>query len=393
MTSTDLTNNFTFVKHTDNNLYVGWTTGGVDARIVLPDTGLFTPLGPLRTHIVDWDDTANLQHLYYDNSLIGTSTIAFTVPAGNADSYVLGSTGSATPWNGAMAELARWDRVLTADERAVLEATRCPLFVPRGLVSYLPLIGRTSPEVELIRGENLTVSGEPLAASHPRVRYPSAPYVPSLEAAAVSIPSIGPPLISNAFTVFAPSVLTSGAISPPVIANPFTLYAPTVSTDLGLLPPLLSNAFAIYAPSINVTETPIQEDSRTLEPYNLDVELRNYVAGDNLRISRLYTGLAGGIDVLKAYLTIKHREKDVDANAILQKQINSELQASGRILDDDTTGGSIELYFDLSKDETALLTPVIPYHYDVQIITTASGVYTCEKGVMVMHQGITDASS
>jgi len=227
------TNNFTYVKHTDNNLYVGWTTGGVDARIALADAGLFTAFTALHTHIVDWDDTANLQHLYLDNVLVGTSTLAFTVPVGNADSYVLGSTGSATPWGGAIAELARWNRVLTAAERAVLEATRCPLFVPQGLVSYLPLIGRTSPEVELINGENLAVNGSPPAAGHARVRYPASPYAMALPVAApVTIPTITPPLVSNAFQVFAPSVSvegTAGPLFPPLVSNPFQVFAPTVS--------------------------------------------------------------------------------------------------------------------------------------------------------------------
>ena len=390
------TNNFTYVKHTDNNLYVGWTTGGVDARIVSSDAGLFTAFTALHTHIVDWDDTANLQHLYLDNVLVGTSTAAFTVPVGNADSYVLGSTGSATPWGGAIAELARWNRVLTAAERAVLEATRCPLFVPDGLVAYLPIIGRYSPEIELIGGENLTVNGSPPAAGHARVRYPASPFVSSLAAAPVSIPSIGPPLVTNAFQVFAPAVTIEGALVAPVVSNPFQIFAPslTFTGEQTVEVPLLSSAFTVYAPAVNVSESTIQEDARELEPHNLKVRIVDFVGGDDLRITRTYTELQGGILISKAYLTIKrHAKDDNDAEAIIQKTITSSMQMSGEITDNDTTGGSVALYFDLSKDDTALLTPLIPYHYDVQVITIGNAVYTCEKGVIVMQQGVTHSDS
>jgi hypothetical protein len=396
LTDVGLTNNFTFVKHTDNNLYVGWTTGGIDARVVHSDAGLFTGLTALYPVMFDWDDAANIQNLYINNVLIGTSAAAFNVPVGNADVYVLASTGTATSWNGAIAELARWDRVLTADERAVLQAARCPTFVPRGLVSYLPIIGRTSPEVELIGGEDLPVVGAPLAAGHPRVRYPSSPYIPSLVAAAVSVPSISPPLVSNPFQVFAPAVTIEGALVPPVVSNPFTVFAPSLSFtgEQTIEVPLVSSAFTVYAPQVNVSESTIQDDSRELEPHSLKVRIVDFVGGDDLRITRTYTELQGGILISKAYLTIKrHAKDDNDAEAVVQKTITSAMQMSGEITDDDTTGGSIGLYFDLSKDDTALLTPLIAYHYDVQVITIGGAVYTCEKGVIVMQQGVTHSDS
>jgi len=121
------------------------------------------------------------------------------------------------------------------------------------------------------------------------------------------------------------------------------------------------------------------------------VQIEGYVSGDDLRITRTYTELPDGIIISKAYLTIKERLIDSDAEAIIQKTITSAEDASGSITDPDTTGGSIALYFDLSSAETLELLPVTIYAYDVQVITQAGAIYTCEKGTIVMHQGVTDA--
>ena len=96
-----------------------------------------------------------------------------------------------------------------------------------------------------------------------------------------------------------------------------------------------------------------------------------YVGGDDLRISRTYTGLAGGISVSRAYLTIKRLATYSDSTAILQKQITTSEGVTGQITDDTTTGGSLALYFDLTGAETGTMTPLVPYHYDVQIISQA----------------------
>ena len=115
----------------------------------------------------------------------------------------------------------------------------------------------------------------------------------------------------------------------------------------------------------------------------------DFVGGDDLRITRTYTELAGGILINKAYLTIKRRAKDdTDAQAVVQKTITAADGASGQILDNDTTGGSIRLFFDLTKDDTAALTPLIAYHYDVQVHTIGDEVGGVKFGMITMRQGV-----
>ena len=74
---------------------------------------------------------------------------------------------------GRMAEFGLWYGInLTAAEAAVLGDGFTPPFVrPASLKYYWPLIGRTSPEVELKRGVTATVTGATNTA-HPRVLVP-----------------------------------------------------------------------------------------------------------------------------------------------------------------------------------------------------------------------------
>jgi hypothetical protein len=74
-----------------------------------------------------------------------------------------------TYMNGLIAEAAIWDVALTDAEVAVLAARACPLLVrPGNLVSYWPLIGRFSPEIDLVGGLDLTVTGA-TAGDHCRI--------------------------------------------------------------------------------------------------------------------------------------------------------------------------------------------------------------------------------
>lgn len=72
-------------------------------------------------------------------------------------------------WDGRIAEFAIWNRILTAGEAASLGKAFAPSFMPRGLVFYLPLIGRTSPEIELMKGSSGTLTGPPVNIAHPRI--------------------------------------------------------------------------------------------------------------------------------------------------------------------------------------------------------------------------------
>jgi hypothetical protein len=76
-------------------------------------------------------------------------------------------------FDGYLAEAAMWIVALTDDDAVVLAAGYSPLLVrPEALAAYWPIIGRTNPEIDLVGGIGLTVTGATVA-DHPRVLYPS----------------------------------------------------------------------------------------------------------------------------------------------------------------------------------------------------------------------------
>lgn len=75
--------------------------------------------------------------------------------------------------SGQLAEVAIWNAALTTAEMASLSKGLCPLLVrPDAIVAYWPLIGRTSPEIDVVGGFGMTVTGA-TAAEHPRIYLPS----------------------------------------------------------------------------------------------------------------------------------------------------------------------------------------------------------------------------
>lgn len=163
---------FDFVKDAaGDRCYIGFYNSGSDYRINIPDTGLFSS-GVLGNWRIEWDTGGT--HLYLNNSSVGTIGVAQTIPTGFESLYIGAYTDGSGSASGEISDLGQWNRRLSTDEEFILEATGCPLHVPLGLVRYSPIIGRHSPEIDLVGGENLTLTGTPAAASHPRIFLPYA---------------------------------------------------------------------------------------------------------------------------------------------------------------------------------------------------------------------------
>lgn len=167
--------NFHFHKFTNNNIYAGWAISG-EQRIIIAGSALFTA-GTWGNWLYTWDDVADSQVLYKDNSSVGTSATAFTAATALTGFGIGAESTGLSPADALLAEYGRWNRVLTSDERAVLEVTGCPLTIPRGLIRYYPLINTQSPINDRCGNEHLTVTGTPAAAAHPRIFLPASPRV------------------------------------------------------------------------------------------------------------------------------------------------------------------------------------------------------------------------
>lgn len=74
---------------------------------------------------------------------------------------------------GDIAEVSAWNVALTDADVANLAKAVSPLMVkPANLLGYWPLIGRYSPEIDLIERFDMTLVAAPVASPHPRMFYP-----------------------------------------------------------------------------------------------------------------------------------------------------------------------------------------------------------------------------
>lgn len=122
------------------------------------------------------------------------------------------------------------------------------------------------------------------------------------------------------------------------------------------------------------------------------VKLTNLVIGDSKRIKRRYDELPEGYTIATAYLTIKKSATQTDAQALVQKAITTSASAAGQITDALTTGGSIAMFFDLSKTDTLVFKAGVEYIYDVQVVLSTGEVHTMEVNTMTWINGVTSAS-
>ena len=126
----------------------------------------------------------------------------------------------------------------------------------------------------------------------------------------------------------------------------------------------------------------------------LNVKVRDLVAGDTWKFIRTYTGLPTGVTISKVYLTIKANETDADAAALVQKSITASATSDGQITDADSSGdGEIAFNIVVGAASSDDLTPEVDYFYDFQGIDSNGYVYTFEKGKITPMQGITDAAT
>ena len=122
-------------------------------------------------------ETSATDHRALINGGSAGSSTTSRAPSGS-DRIAIGRLVSSTPGNyfsGLLAEAAVWDEALSDANVALLAKAVSPLLVrPAGLVFYCPIVGRYSPEIDLVGGVNMTVTGA-VNAVHPRIFYPAAP--------------------------------------------------------------------------------------------------------------------------------------------------------------------------------------------------------------------------
>ncbi len=237
---------FVFEKYLDNTIYAGFWTGSPvnEARVIIPDTGMFTA-GTWGNWLITWDTSATpVTNLYHDTTLVGSSNVFFVMPSFTGGALGIGNQATTigagtSPFNGDLAERARWNRVLNSGERANLAAGLGPGCIPSGLVHWVRILGDTSPEHAEV-GNDLVLVGTPAQSTHPPIDNCDGL-------------SIDPTSITATVTVPTPSVdFPPLTVTPLSIAAIATIPSPVLtSAAFAMTPSAISELVTVPSPGVN----------------------------------------------------------------------------------------------------------------------------------------------
>ena len=135
----------------------------------------------------------------------------------------------------------------------------------------------------------------------------------------------------------------------------------------------------------------------------LDGSITGFVTGDHLSLRRTIDRdgggvadevLPAGVTISTAWLTIKEAAADLDADALVQKEITTiAVDGTGHIEDDGTGDTDPVLRFDLIPADTVAI-GMSDRYYDVQVLTSSDRLYTPEVGTIAATASqVTQASS
>lgn len=162
-----VTNNYHTLQlvDSDDRLYASTRDGvlgnAISASAVVIDTW-FHGLGV-------WTSATSRQ--VYLNGVAGTENTDNLAPT--VDQAVIGAilrhNGFISHHNGDIAEPAMWSVALSSADAAQLPLVSPLMVRPDALLAYWPLHGRTSPEIDVFGGNNLTLINTPATADHPPI--------------------------------------------------------------------------------------------------------------------------------------------------------------------------------------------------------------------------------
>lgn len=126
------------------------------------------------SHVITMDITSTTVDpiWYVDGSAVSTTEVETPGGTNISDTNDLmigaGDEGGYEYWDGKIAEVAIWNRQLSAGEAAALGDGLSPSFIRNGLQFYIPLIRETGD----IKGGSAGVVTNAVVTAHPRIIYP-----------------------------------------------------------------------------------------------------------------------------------------------------------------------------------------------------------------------------
>lgn len=158
-------------------------TGGANYAIAMVNFGNTTfgfalstipPIINTWHHVCGVFTSATSRTVYLDGGNSGTDTTNATPIGLNALTIgaVSNATGIVKDFNGSLAEIGLWNRVLTATEIGQLAAGYAPSFIPAGLSAYISNRGQNNPEIDAKSTTPFTVNGATKIAHPDFIKYP-----------------------------------------------------------------------------------------------------------------------------------------------------------------------------------------------------------------------------
>ena len=103
------------------------------------------------------------------------------------------------------------------------------------------------------------------------------------------------------------------------------------------------------------------------------------VRGDQFSFRRIVRGVPAGVTISSAILTLKATIATADPG-LFQKSITSSNVAGTGHIEDTGASGIGKLRFDLTDDNTLLMTADTQYYFDIQITLSSGDIITLERG-------------
>lgn len=129
-------------------------------------------------HVCGVFNSTTSRDIYLDGGSKGSNTTSVSLPTLD-DTRIGCLNNSGAAISGYVAEAAIWNVALTAAEISALASGYSPLLIrPGSLVYYPQLIGRISPEIDIVGGYDMTLNGSPTTANHPPIIYPNTAIIP-----------------------------------------------------------------------------------------------------------------------------------------------------------------------------------------------------------------------
>lgn len=126
---------------------------------------------------------------------------------------------------------------------------------------------------------------------------------------------------------------------------------------------------------------------------NFEGLIDDFVAGNDITIERTVTGVPAGQTLTMAWFTVKSKFSDLDADAKIQKEITTVLDANQGHISDSGADETGTVIFYLQAADTLLLYPLSEYRYDIQVKTSGGKIYTPELGIIMSLPRVTQSTT